>query len=85
MLYTKYLAGGTIGNCSFCHPGSTPSQLYSFLQGKGYVGGANPSLASASRSCLSWYGGNMPPGGPSSNAQAVADFDAWAAAGGKNN
>jgi hypothetical protein len=85
VLYTKYLGAGTIGNCSFCHPGGSPSALFSYLQGRGYVGGANPSIANASRSCLTWFGGNMPPGGPSSNAQAAADFKAWAAAGGQNN
>jgi hypothetical protein len=57
---------------------------YSFLQSRGYVGGANPALA-ANGSCLSWLGGNMPPAGPSSEPQAVSDMNAWAAAGGLNN
>jgi hypothetical protein len=84
-LYTKYLAGGTIGNCVPCHGGTgSASSMYSWLQGKGYVGGASPRLTSTIGSCLSWYGGNMPPGGPQ-NAQAVSDFNAWAAAGGMNN
>ncbi len=85
MLFNKYLTIGTIGNCNFCHPGGSPSQLYGYLQGRGYVGGANPSLTSPSKSCLSWYGGNMPQGGPTSNAQATTDMNAWAAAGGQNN
>jgi hypothetical protein len=80
------LKGGTIGNCSSSCHGSigTPSSCYVWLQGQRYVGGANPNIASKSSSCLSWYGGNMPPFGPQS-AQAVTDFDAWAAAGGQNN
>lgn len=62
----------------------SPTQAFSYLQSKGYVGSAHPSLTSASQSCLSWYGGNMPPFG-GSNAQAVTDMNAWAAAGALNN
>jgi hypothetical protein len=83
-VYTKYLASGTIGNCNNCHAMGNPKAAYSYLQSMGYVGGANPSLTSTSRSCLSWYGGNMPLFGPQS-AQAVSDMNAWAAAGGMNN
>lgn len=84
-LYTKYLASGTIGNCSPCHSSiATPSTCYSWLQTKSMVGGANPVLATSAGSCLSWYGGNMPPFGPQS-AAAVADFTAWGKAGGLNN
>jgi hypothetical protein len=84
-IFNTYLANGTIGKCTGCHGQmSSPSASYSWLQSRGQVGSANPGLASASVSCLSWYGGNMPPFGPQS-AQAVADMNAWAAAGGKNN
>jgi hypothetical protein len=85
MLFTTYLANGTVGNCTRCHNQmSSASGSYSWLSGLLYINGTG-SLLAASGSCLSWYGGNMPPGGTRSNAQAVADFNAWAAAGAKNN
>jgi hypothetical protein len=49
----------------------------------GYINGTKSTLA-GSGSCLTWFGGNMPPGG-SSDPKAVADFTAWAAAGAPNN
>jgi hypothetical protein len=84
-LVGTYFAKGKLGNCVSCHSQlSTPAKAYSYLGGKGYItAGTKPALVS-SKSCLSWYGGTMPPGGPSS-ATAVKDFDAWAAAGSKNN
>jgi hypothetical protein len=47
----------------------------------------NPPQLTRSGSCLTWYGGNMPPGGPGASkmAQAVTDMNAWAAAGAQNN
>jgi hypothetical protein len=63
---------------------ASPSGAYSYLQGKRYISGTSSTLAK-SGSCLSWFGGNMPPGGPRTNAQATADFQAWAAAGAQNN
>jgi hypothetical protein len=60
------------------------SKSYSWLQGRGYVGGSNPQLIQ-NGSCLSWFGGNMPPAGPASDPQAESDMKAWAAAGGQNN
>lgn len=84
-LVGTYLAKGKLGNCAGCHSQfASPAKAYSYLAGKGYItAGTKPALIS-SQSCLSWYGGTMPPGGPSS-AAAVKDFDAWAAAGSKNN
>jgi len=74
------------GNCTSCHGQmSSASGAYSWLKGKGYVGSSSPRLVSSSSSCLSWLGGNMPPGGPGSEPQAVTDMNAWAAAGGLNN
>ncbi len=63
---------------------STASKAYSYLQGYGYINGTSSSLVQQGSSCLSWYGGNMPPGG-GSDAQAVTDMNAWAAAGAQNN
>jgi hypothetical protein len=56
------------------------SGAYSFLSG--YISGTSSRLVTSS-SPLSWFGGNMPPGG-GKDAQAVTDFDAWVAAGAKN-
>jgi hypothetical protein len=43
-----------------------------------------PGLVDPVSSCLSWFGGTMPPLGPM-NAKATKDFLAWAKAGAKNN
>jgi hypothetical protein len=85
-IFKTYLQAGTIGNCSVaCHVQmASASSAYTWLQGQGYMG--SPPPLTGTRSCLTWYGsGNMPPGGPRSAAQAVADMNAWAAAGAKNN
>ncbi len=63
---------------------SSASGAYSYLSGQGYISGTGSILVKTG-SCLSWYGGNMPPGGSRSNAMAVSDMNAWAAAGAKNN
>ncbi len=89
-VYSKYLAAGTIGNCSsFCHGGiSTASSCYTWLQSKGQINGTStPALTNPSASVLTWYGGNMPTVAPpaSQTMQAVTDMNAWAAAGGQNN
>ena len=86
-IFSAYLATSTTGNCGHCHSACTTkaSSCYTWLQGKGYINGASSSLVDANSSCLSWYGGNMPPSGPSSYAKAKADMDAWAKAGGANN
>ncbi|MEO6419091.1 MAG: hypothetical protein ABIP39_06775 [Polyangiaceae bacterium] len=84
-LVNTYLSGGKVGNCTRCHSQfSTPPKAYTYLSGKGYIKGASSPLVSTSQSCLSWYSGTMPPGGPTSVPAAVTDFNAWAAAGAKN-
>ena len=80
-----YLKSGTVGNCgkSGCHSQmNSPSSAYSWMGQKGYSGAA---MVDAQRSPISWYGGNMPPSGPSSSSAAETDMNAWAAAGAKNN
>lgn len=86
-IYNAYMATGTIGNCASgftCHASTmgSPTAAYSFLGS--YMSGSPPRLVSRG-SVLSWYGGNMPIGGPRSNAQATMDMNAWAAAGAKDN
>jgi hypothetical protein len=58
---------------------------YSYLKGQGYISGSNSALVQDGVSCLSWLGGNMPPGGQSSYPQAVTDMNAWVAAGALDN
>jgi hypothetical protein len=84
-IFNNYMAGGKEGRCSSCHSqGSSATNLYSWLQGRGYISGSSSALVDSSQSCLSWYGGNMPPSGPN-DAKAVSDMNAWAAAGAANN
>ncbi len=83
-IYNNYLKS-SVGRCNSCHSQcSSASNTYSWLQGKGYISGTSSALVDSNQSCLSWYGGNMPPSG-GSNAAAVKDMNAWAAAGAANN
>jgi hypothetical protein len=87
-IWTDYLAVGKAGNCASggCHSQmASKSAAYSWLQGRGYISGTSSSLVSSSSSCLTWYGGNMPPLGPGSLSAASKDMDAWVAAGAANN
>jgi hypothetical protein len=79
-IYSSYLSG-----CKSCHGQcSGASNTYTWLKGKGYISGTSSALVDPNQSCLSWYGGNMPPNG-GSNSAAVKAMDAWAAAGAANN
>jgi hypothetical protein len=85
-IFSAYLNTGTIGNCVICHSEMrTASGAYSYLQSTDYISGTSSILAKTGSSCLSWFGGNMPPGGTRSNATAISDVNAWAAAGAMNN
>lgn len=85
-IFSKYLESGTAGNCTGCHRQmSSASASYSWLSGQGYIRGTSSILVASFGSCLSWYGGTMPPGGPRTDAQATSDMNAWAAAGAMNN
>ena len=84
-IYKAYLVNGSPGRCVGCHfQMSSAKGAYSYLQSNGYISGAGSALVK-SGSCLSWYGGNMPPGGPRTLAQATSDMNAWAAAGAMDN
>jgi hypothetical protein len=84
-IYADYLARGTVGNCTSCHSQmSSATGAYSWLKSQNYINGTSSSLVSTFLSCLSWYGGDMPPGGRS-NAAAVTAMNAWAAAGALDN
>src|SRR5207244_2152613 len=83
-IYTDYLeAGATIGHCgdSGCHSAvragircDTKANCYSTLKTAGYINGKS-SLLVLPGSMLTWYGGAMPPGGPTTAAQATADMN----------
>lgn len=79
-----YIFNQYMQTCQTCHNQmmSAP-KAYTWLKGQGYIAGANSPLVSSAESCLSWYGGNMPPDG-TSNPQAVTDMNAWARAGAPN-
>jgi hypothetical protein len=88
-LFNAYMAVGKVGNCGHagCHQGAmdTPPAAFSWLQSRGQVGPAHPALMDSSSSCLTWFGGDMPPGGPDSDPVAEKDFDGWLKAGAMNN
>ena len=85
-IFTTYMAEGTFGNCTHCHPEmkDAPSS-YKWLDDQEYMGGSSPPLTDRGASCLSWYGGDMPPGAQPPKPEAVMEMDAWAMAGGHNN
>jgi hypothetical protein len=78
------MKAGTVGNCSKsgCHSStSTASGCFNYVTGRGYT----PALmVDPNQSPFTWFGGNMPVNG-GANAAAAKDFNAWYAAGGKNN
>jgi hypothetical protein len=85
-IFNRYLAKDTPGNCPTCHAEmSSPPASFEWLQEDGYVGAADPLLTSQGASCLTWYGGDMPPGTSVANADAVRELTQWAAAGARNN
>ena len=87
-IYTKYFAPGAPADCATggaCHAQfKTEAGAWSFLLQYGQVGTTPPELTDPNASWLVWYGGLMPETGTPCNPQAMADLNAWAAAGGKN-
>ncbi len=83
-IFTKYVASGTKGGCGGCHGLSTAKDAYDFLKQGGQIDGTSSAIVT-SGSDFSWFGGFMPPGGPSSYPEAVADMKAWVAAGALDN
>jgi hypothetical protein len=87
-LFDAYLAAGKVGNCahSGCHQNfmGTPSAAFSWLHAQGQLSGPEPAITDPSSSCLSWLGGDMPPGGPLSDPVVERDFEAWVKAGAKD-
>ena len=87
-IFARYLAVGTEGGCGrsgACHAPemAQASSAYDWLEQRGYIAGTKSPIASASNSCLRWFGGNMPPRGKP-NEKAARDLIAWVAAGAPN-
>jgi hypothetical protein len=81
MLYARYLAAGTVGDCASCHAeAASADRAYAWLASQSYMAGT-PYLVDPRTSCLSWLGGDMPPDGPSRYDRATREFGAWAGAG----
>jgi hypothetical protein len=87
-IYTTYFAPKAPADCvtgTGCHTQfQTEQGAWAFLLQWDQVGTSPPGLTDPNKSWLSWYGGLMPQTGTACNPQAVADLNAWAAAGGKN-
>jgi hypothetical protein len=83
------MKAGTIGDCSNSKCHGKPNQMpdaprsYKWLEGQGYMGTA-PALADDGSSCLSWFGGDMPPT-PKKSPEAVTEMKQWATTGALNN
>ncbi|HVW28283.1 MAG TPA: hypothetical protein VHC69_23130 [Polyangiaceae bacterium] len=92
-IYTSWLAVDTIGNCSKtganCHAQdmSNATAAYQWLEQQGYVGGGVTALVDPNFSCLSWFGGDMPPTAPdkTQSDKAAMEMMMWAMAGGTDN
>lgn len=87
-IFARYFAVGTEGGCGRSHSCHAPemaqaSSAYDWLEQRGYIAGLKSPIASASNSCLRWFGGNMPPRGKP-NEEAARDVSAWVAAGAPN-
>ena len=83
-IYQNYLPPAVCAGAG-CHiEMSTANDAYSWLRAQGYINGKNSTLVSTDKSCLKWFGGNMPPCGGGGN-NAVSDMSAWVAAGAANN
>jgi hypothetical protein len=88
-LFNAYLTAGKVGNCahSGCHQTfmSNPGMAYFWLMAEGQLGGPQPALTDPDSSCLTWLGGDMPPGGQGSDPLVIRDFDLWVKDGAKDN
>jgi hypothetical protein len=75
------MAAGTIGHCGSCHAFTAPSDAYNFISSYAYINGTQSTVSTL----FAWNGGPMPPGGALTSSQAVADVEAWVAAGALDN
>jgi hypothetical protein len=66
-------------------PLHTAALAYQSLVNVGQLNGAASPLAQIGASRLSWFGGDMPPNGPSSAPEAAQAIREWVAAGALEN
>jgi hypothetical protein len=85
-IFSSYFEKGTVGDCPLCHSEmKTARSSYSWMRDLEYIGDSPTPLVDSGRSCLSWFGGSMPPGLVPPNDVAIAELNTWATAGAKNN
>jgi hypothetical protein len=65
-------------------PLNSASVAYNSLVQVGQINGIDSPISKPGRSRLSWFGGDMPPAGPTSNPDAAQAITAWVAAGANN-
>jgi hypothetical protein len=88
-VYARYLSPTGDGGCGrsrACHADvmGDSASAYAWLAQWGYIAGKRSPLVSRTNSCLSWFGGNMPPRAQPNDA-AVRDLTAWVASGATRN
>ncbi len=83
-IYDSYIKKGTIGGCGGCHTATTAHSAYMWLENMGQISGTSSAIVT-SGSEITWFGGFMPPGGPTSAPKAAAEMEAWVAAGALEN
>lgn len=83
-IFSAYFEVGTVGDCPTCHAEMKTSRAsYQWLKELEYIGTTPPPLIDLGASCLTWFGGNMPPGLVPPNETLVAEMNTWAANGAK--
>lgn len=83
-IYSGKFAAGTEGDCVRCHAETKTSKAtYQWLKELEYIGTDPPPLIDYGASCLTWFGGNMPPWAVEPNEAFIAEMNTWAANGAK--
>ena len=87
-IYAAYFGPDTIGHCGNCHTGEgriiplhTADVAYDSLVQVGQISGTTSAIAQPGLSRLTWFGGSMPPSGPTSAPEAEQAIRDWVAAG----
>jgi polyvinyl alcohol dehydrogenase (cytochrome) len=85
-IHTAYFGTSTAGHCVNCHIEMTePVEAYHWLKGEGQIDGTASAIAVRGQSKLTFFGGGMPPDGPTSLPEAEAAIVEWVKAGAPNN
>ena len=85
-IHKTYFGSGTVGHCVNCHIEMTnPRSGHQWLTDKGQLSGVDSHIVMRGKSKLTFFGGDMPPEGPSSLPEAEAALMEWVEAGAPNN